>query len=725
MRFTLKKSLFLPFVVILSLFATAYLIFNGYNTFSQTFEGSRNIIQQQNKIQHAIADMYSASRDRIQTLLKMAATVDDFELDELRQQMRWQADTFLTARNKIFSLNLSAKKLERYYPIKLRKDISANADLQNIAADLFVEKNHAQALNVLLKYGTSEQMDLLSAIAQMNTMLDKEIEQTMMGLDQEFTKARLDFKILGSFVFIAFAIIMMTIIIRLLHGKHLLSGLLEDRNLQYKRIVDSVQDGIITMSKDGRISSFNRGAENIFGYSANTMSGANISQLINNCSQRLFKNYIMNIIDGKQASDLILIGSRFNGEKITLHIAFSNTSNTGLAAEQQLSGIIRDVTTQKKTEEEQIRKSKLESIGVLAGGIAHDFNNLLSGISGYLELAQKNLTNQEKTLYFLNASKTATERAAGLTQQLLTFAKGGEPVKHNANISDIIRQAADFNLHGSNITCHYEIAGDLWLVNINGDQISQVIHNLIINAKLAMQDKGKIRIGCHNTVDVVNEDIVIASGQYIKITIEDTGSGIPEEILDSIFDPYFTTRKQGSGLGLALSYSIITKHDGFIYVQSTVGRGSCFSIYLPASKDQVVAAQVTSLDNIAVDTTKRIMLMDDDEVIREVAESMLNDLGYEVVCVASGEEAISTYKSALLSKESIDLIIMDLTIVGGMGGKDAIKILRSLDANVKTIVSSGYSNDTVMANYKDYGFQDAMAKPYSFDTLRETIKNNL
>ncbi len=727
MRFTLNKYLILPFAAVLSLLSAAYLIFNGYSTLTYTFEASRDIIQQQHKIHLVISDMYRSSQERIQTLLIMSTTVDDFELDELRQQMRQQADVFLTARNKLLNSGLSEAELQHYYPTAFRQTITKNAGIQNIAADLFVEKKHVQAVKVLLTYSTPKQMDLLSSIAKMHTILDEEIEATMVELDTKFARARFDFKLSGSFVFIIFTLIIMTIIIRLLHGKHLLSGLLENREIQYKRIVDSVQDGIITMSEDGNISSFNRGAEKIFSCKASDAIGDNIRELINDSSHDAFNRYIKAVLNGSEFSGLELTGKRYNDEDITLYIAFSNT---GLSDGQKISGTLRDITIQKKTEEEQIKKSKLESIGVLAGGIAHDFNNLLSGINGYIELAQQNLSDKEKTLRFLKASKQATERATGLTQQLLTFAKGGEPIKQNADISGVIRQAADFNLHGSNITCHYDIADDLWLANIDSEQISQVIHNLIINAKLAMQDSGEIHISCLNATDIIIKDVphknvIKTSGKYIKITIEDTGSGIPENILDSIFDPYFTTREGGSGLGLALSYSIITKHHGFIYVQSTVGYGTCFTIYLPASENQKIVEQSDPLDVSPADSTKRIMLMDDDAVVREVAESMLSEMGYKVVSAATGEEAISIYKSALHDKEPIDLIIMDLTIAGGMGGEETIKILRSLDPEVKAIVSSGYSNDTVMANFSDYGFQASMAKPYSYDTLRETMQQHV
>jgi len=579
----IKKYLLLPLLIILSAIVVSYLIFDGYSALVNTYEQSREIIERQNITQSAISRMYKASQERAITLREMNRTTDDFDMDELRQLMRHQADMFLSARDEITSIADSDEELERYFPQSLRNQLTENAAFENQAADLFVQQKHKKALLVVGEYDLTDQMEVLSGIALMNTRLDNDVEKTLSGLNQKVADAKFGFMLLGIIAFLVFTTFIVAIILRLLHGKNSLSGRIEHQDIQYKRIVDTVQDGIITMSKDGIISSFNHGAEKIFGYKSKDVVGVNFKQLIDRSAYVSLGKYISTVLDGTNSLGLGIIGKRVNDESLTLLITFSNT---GLGGEQELSGILKDVTLQKKNEEDQIRKSKLESIGVLAGGIAHDFNNILSGINGYIELALHALDDRGKTIHYLESSKKATKRATNLAQQLLTFAKGGEPIRQDAQIADVIYESADFNLHGSTVSCHYKIVDDLWIVNIDNNQISQVIQNIILNAKLAMPGGGEIHIGCQNTLDVLIEGVIKSAGKFIKITIEDNGVGMSKEVLASIFDPYFTTRETGSGLGLALSYSIISKHDGYIYAHSEPDKGSCFTIYLPASKNK-------------------------------------------------------------------------------------------------------------------------------------------
>ena len=559
-----------------------YLIFDGYSALINTYEQSRVIIERQNITQSAISRMYKATQVRAITLLEMNRTTDDFDLDELRQHMSHQTSMFLSAREEIKSLAGSDKELERYFPQLLRDQLTENAAFEDQAADLFVEHRYEEARQVMKEYDLAEQRAVLSGIALMNTRLDNDVEETLSVLNAKVADAKFKFKLLGIISFLVFTAFTVAIILRLSHGKNALSGRLEDQGIQYKRIVDTVQDGIITMNNEGVISSFNHGAEKIFGLKSEDMIGKNFKQLIDKSGYVPLEDYIANVVSETESLGLGVVGKRSNDKPLTLLVAFSTT---GLGGEQELSGILKDVTLQKKNEEEQIRKSKLESIGVLAGGIAHDFNNLLSGINGYTELALHTLDDKEKTVHYLESSKKATKRATNLAQQLLTFAKGGEPIRQDAQIADVIYESADFNLHGSSVSCHYKISDDLWIVNIDNNQISQVIQNIILNAKLAMPGGGEIHIGCQNTLNVLIEGIVKSSGEFIKITIEDNGVGMSKEVLSSIFDPYFTTRETGSGLGLALSYSIISKHDGYIYANSELGKGSCFTLYLPASKN--------------------------------------------------------------------------------------------------------------------------------------------
>lgn len=386
----------------------------------------------------------------------------------------------------------------------------------------------------------------------------------------------------------------------------------------------------------------------------------------------------------------------------------------------------------KELEKESLKSQKLESIGVLAGGIAHDFNNLLGIIIGNLDLAIHKTDQHSKVRAYLESAERASSKAIHLAQQLLTFSKGGSPVKKPTNIKTLLHESAKFVLHGSNVSLEFNCrqcdACDnhqpSWRADLDSGQISQVVQNLVLNARQAMQDGGRIKITCDlvsNTDD--DNTLFLRPGDYFKIDIEDTGRGIPEDIIDKIFDPYFTTKAGGSGLGLSLAYSIINKHGGHIYTRSTAGEGACFTIYLPA-KYQTAADLNDIYDEKSQSTTQhkgRVMIVDDQEMIREVAHAMLEELGYEVIHAEEGSVAIDMYKSAMTGSNPIDLTIMDLTIPGGMGGKEAVKEILALEPNAKIIVCSGFSTDSVMSRYKEFGFQAAINKPYKFEELEKTI----
>lgn len=380
-------------------------------------------------------------------------------------------------------------------------------------------------------------------------------------------------------------------------------------------------------------------------------------------------------------------------------------------------GLNMDITERKRMEEELLKIRKLESVGVLAGGIAHDFNNIMAAILGNISLALT-ITNPKDEIYELLAeSEKASLRAKALTQQLLTFSKGGDLVRKVAAIDEVIKDSANFVLRGSNVRCDFKFSEELWAVAIDTGQISQVIQNIIINSSQAMPTGGMITIDCSNYCLESSNIIPVSAGNYIKIVIKDLGIGIPVDVLDKIFDPYFTTKLKGSGLGLAISHSIISKHDGYITVDSTPDQGTVFTIYLPASQGQL---ELESKDVMAAPTTAqgRIMIMDDEEMIRSLVERALSHVGYEVVHAEDGEHAVRLYKEAKEKGVPIDLIIMDLTIPGGMGGKAAVKKIHDIDPNAKVVVSSGYFNDPVMADFCEYGFLAAIVKPFQ---IRELI----
>jgi len=385
--------------------------------------------------------------------------------------------------------------------------------------------------------------------------------------------------------------------------------------------------------------------------------------------------------------------------------------------------IIRDITERKKRDEEFIRACKLKSLSTLAGGIAHDFNNLLTGILGNASIAKTFVNPGDKLHKIMTDLENTSLRAKDLTQQLLTFAKGGAPVKKTVSIAKLLRDSATLVLSGSNVKCDFAIANDLWPVEVDEGQIAQVIHNLIINAKQAMPDGGTIQVSAENFALSAENNPFVKNGKYVKITVKDTGVGIPEEHLPKIFDPYFTTKEEGSGLGLATAYSIIKNHAGYIMAESAAGVGTTFYIHLPASKKEI--DRVEAVEEKLVSGKEKILVMDDDDIIRDVAGKMLTKLGYEVDFARDGSEAIELYKKSKNSGRSFDVVIIDLTIPGGMGGRETMQKLFEIDPHVKAIVSSGYSDDAVMSNYTNYNFKGVIAKPYRIEELSRTVRSVL
>jgi CheY-like chemotaxis protein len=371
----------------------------------------------------------------------------------------------------------------------------------------------------------------------------------------------------------------------------------------------------------------------------------------------------------------------------------------------------------------RLQTEKMESISVLAGGIAHDFNNILTSILGNITLAKIHADPADDIVATLTEAEKASLRAKNLTQQLLTFSKEGVLIKKFTSISELLRDTAQFTLRGSNVGCRFCISDDLWPVEIDAGQISQVINNLIINADQAMPRGGMVTVEAEN-VTVGYKEQPMQQGTYVKISITDEGVGIPCEHLQRIFDPYFTTKQKGTGLGLAISFSIIRNHDGHITVESEPGAGTTFSIWLPASEKAVIPLE-KGMEELAGNKKGegRILLMDDDWDILRVTRDVLNYLGYDTVLARNGKEAVDVYMKALKESESFDVVILDLTVQGGMGGKETIQKLKEIDPEVKAVISSGYSNDPVTAHYREYGFSSAITKPYSIDELKKALQS--
>jgi signal transduction histidine kinase/ActR/RegA family two-component response regulator len=385
--------------------------------------------------------------------------------------------------------------------------------------------------------------------------------------------------------------------------------------------------------------------------------------------------------------------------------------------------VVRDVTNRKRMTEEILKAQKLESIGLLAGGIAHDFNNLLAAILGNISLAKTFATPDSKVTAKLEAAEKASLRGRELTRQLLTFSKGGTPIKKVMNINRLVREASIFSLPGAKVKCVYALSDILWPVEVDPSQLSQVVNNLVINARQAMPEGGVINVSTENVTLAPGNSILLAPGKYIRIGFTDQGQGIGAAHLSRIFDPFYSTKRGGTGLGLATAFSIIKNHGGRITVQSSPGAGAKFHIYLPAVEKGIepVPAEAEELFT----GQGRILFMDDDAAVRTLARDMLQHLGYSIVLASNGLEAVTIYKKFMEENSPFDAVILDLAVPGGMGGSEAGKKILAIDPDARILVSSGYSNDSVLANSEKYGFSGIIPKPYKIGELGRKLQEIL
>lgn len=380
-----------------------------------------------------------------------------------------------------------------------------------------------------------------------------------------------------------------------------------------------------------------------------------------------------------------------------------------------------DRTERKKMEEERQKAQRLESIGVLAGGIAHDFRNILVGIVGNLSLLRLYLEPEDTVSNLLDQVEDASRRATDLSQQLLTFAKGGAPVREVSSVSELLKESAGFVLKGSRVKCELSLADDLWLAEIDAGQISQVFSNLLINANQAMPRGGIVRVSAENVTVREQDGLPLREGRYVRVSVEDQGHGIPEKYLSRVFDPYFTTKEQGSGLGLATAYSVIRKHDGHIGVVSQLGVGTTFSLHLPAVEGKKAVTRKGAVERPIRAGQGSILVLEDEELVRNTVGKMLSYLGYEAEFALDGVQAIKLFQQARESGRPFTAVLADLVIPGGMGGQDVIKKLHELDPEVIAIATSGYANDPVLSEFRKYGFSAAIAKPYLIGELSDIL----
>jgi PAS domain S-box-containing protein len=391
-----------------------------------------------------------------------------------------------------------------------------------------------------------------------------------------------------------------------------------------------------------------------------------------------------------------------------------------------VSVFFRDISERKKSETERLTTSKLESLGTLAGGIAHDLNNILTVISGNIGLAQIEApVDSGSLLGFLSKAGQAAQHAAHLSSQLLTFSKGGAPLKKVVSIGELLEHSAEFALYGSNLRADFDISVDLWKAEVDAGQIEQVVNALMLNAREAMPQGGTVRVRARNIVFEEDTNAPLPSGRYIKVTISDRGPGIPDELRTKIFDPYFTTKPTGTGLGLAISYSVVKKHGGLLLLENSSREGSSFAFYLRASEkvgNGAVEARATGRPFHY--NHQRILVMDDEEAIRELTSQLLGTLGYEVTAVPDGLEAVRIYERALRKGEHFQAVILDATVRGGMGGVATIERLRSMDPKVNAIICSGYSDEAALSEFLAYGFRGALPKPFTRSELADALQHS-
>lgn len=489
----------------------------------------------------------------------------------------------------------------------------------------------------------------------------------------------------------------------------------------------SIDEGVITTDTSGRVLLVNRVAERLTGTKQEYAAGfpvARVLSLIDEKNRMPVENPALHLMnrDGSPVFPYRAVLVAKDGTERIIEESASIMSDH----ENRTIGIVivfRDITERQKLETELARTQKLESLGLLAGGIAHDFNNILTAIFGNIILARMHMAEDSPAFERLAEAENAMVRAKELTQQLLTFSKGGAPVKETADITGIITDSARFMLRGSQSRCEFAIDPVLWTVDVDVGQISQVINNIVINADHAMPGGGTIHVSATNCTIQKGTPLPLTPGRYVKITIADNGAGIPAENLARIFDPYFTTKAKGSGLGLSTALSIIHKHSGHIEIGSEPGKGTSVGIYLPAS-DKIFNGQVNGSQQ-PVHGSGRILVMDDEEAILDMATALLSHFGYRPCVARDGEEAIALYKEAAAKNDPFAVVIMDLTIPGGLGGKETIARLHEFDPFVRAVVSSGYSTDPIVANFRQYGFAGILTKPYTAKEMSEVIKKVL
>ncbi len=492
---------------------------------------------------------------------------------------------------------------------------------------------------------------------------------------------------------------------------------------KFRLLMELATDGVLVV-QDGKIREVNYYLAKMCGYTIDEVLDTDLASFFHpDDIETIATIYEKPLTDDNALAihDLTLMcknGHKVDVEVIAGRFIFQNKPSNLL--------VVRDISDRSKSDRKLKRTRQLESIAALSGGIAHDYNNLLTAIIGNISLAQTYLDPDDKVFLLLSQALAASKTAKDLTQNLITFSKGGSPDKKIAEVARLVKNATEFTLSGSNLKCDFNFPDNLWPVEVDSRQIGQAIHNVIMNAREAMPEGGLLEVSAENVPS--DDDLSnLRNGNYVKISITDFGKGIAKKNLDKIFNPYFSTKKmgnkKGTGLGLSICHSIIRKHGGNVTVESKHRQGTTFHIYLPGANGKSPDQRATSTteQEIPIFGEGRILVMDDEAMIRKLAGELLSYLGYEVDFALDGTEAVKRYKQAMDSKKPFDAVILDLTVKGGMGGKEAIQELVKIDPRVTGIVSSGYCNDPEITDYGKYGFSGVVTKPYTMGELGEKL----
>jgi PAS domain S-box-containing protein len=488
---------------------------------------------------------------------------------------------------------------------------------------------------------------------------------------------------------------------------------------RYRAFVEATHDIIWALDTNANFTFVNRRGEQLTGHDFSDWEGKSFAPLIYPEDLPKAQDSFVRTMQGERVRyEVRIVDShgRVRRLQANLEPLWEDGRIVGMV------GLGTDITERTRMEDELHKAQKLESLGLLAGGIAHDFNNILTAIVGGVTLARRSVGQLELQQETLEMAEKACLRARELTQQLLTFSRGGAPVRKPASVAELLRETAQFALRGSNVRCELRLEEGLDLVEMDAGQMNQVLNNLLINGAQAMPRGGTVTLEAENWVleEPQARLPTLRPGPYVRISVRDEGDGIPSEHMTNIFDPYFTTKPSGTGLGLSTCYSIVKRHDGFIEVETSPGEGTTFRIYLPSTERRPAPSEVPEIPNSHRGGT--VLLMDDDAMVREVGAEMLRLIGFDVVVTNDGEAAVREYREALERGHRFDAVILDLTVPGGMGGRETATILRQLDEGARLIASSGYSTDPVMADHTSYGFDGVIGKPYVPEDLDRTMR---